>query len=178
MDQQQPRGVSMSVTLHIDGRPVTLQVIERTREAIHFTMNGQNYRFSGQALDYGGFVLEEETTAGLIRRSGISWPAGKGVCQIRLGALEAKISEASAAASGASNENALSPLAPMPGLVRQVLVKKGDKVAEGQPLIVVEAMKLQLTLSAGGDATVEAVLVKVGELVAEGAELVKLKAKK
>ena len=63
----------------------------------------------------------------------------------------------------------------MPGLVRQVLVKKGDRVKAGQPLIVMEAMKLQTTLVAGGDGVVEAVLVKESEQVAEGAELVRIK---
>jgi len=39
---------------------------------------------------------------------------------------------------------------------------------------VMEAMKLQTTLCAGGDGTVEAVLVKVSDLVTDGAELVKI----
>ena len=48
----------------------------------------------------------------------------------------------------------------MPGVIRQILVKPGDKVKRDQPLVVMEAMKLQTTLTAGGDAKVEAVLVK------------------
>jgi biotin carboxyl carrier protein len=42
---------------------------------------------------------------------------------------------------------------------------------------VLEAMKLQLTLSAGGDGTVNEILVREGEMVAEGAELVRITAK-
>ena len=104
---------------------------------------------------------------------GAKW-SGKGASHVQLGALEAIISQESTASQD-SGQTALSPLAPMPSLVRQVLVKAGEKVTRGQALVVVEAMKLQLTLSAGGDAMVEKVLVTVGQLVPEGAELVRLK---
>jgi 3-methylcrotonyl-CoA carboxylase alpha subunit len=63
----------------------------------------------------------------------------------------------------------------MPGLIRQILVKIGDVVTRGTPLLVMEAMKLQTTLAAGGDGVVEAIRVKVGDLVTDGAELIKLR---
>lgn len=99
----------------------------------------------------------------------------KGARKVQLGALEARISEIKAGAAATSTAAALSPTAPMPGLIRQVLVKKGEHVKSGQALVVMEAMKLQTTLSAGGDGVVEAILVKPGDLVTEGAELVRIK---
>jgi 3-methylcrotonyl-CoA carboxylase alpha subunit len=92
--------------------------------------------------------------------------------------MEAKVSEKHIATSAAAGITALSPVAPMPGLVRKILVKKGAVVTEGQPLIVFEAMKLQLTLNAGGDGTVTNVPVREGQLVSEGTELITLTAKK
>jgi 3-methylcrotonyl-CoA carboxylase alpha subunit len=62
----------------------------------------------------------------------------------------------------------------MPGLVRQIFVKAGDRVTQGQALAVMEAMKLQITLSAGADATVDTIFVREGEMIAEGTELVRL----
>ena len=124
-------------------------------------------------------ILEEELAPGIWQRlAGGAWNSGKNIRTVQVGALEARISETLPGASASSGESALSPLAPMPGLVRQVLIKKGDQVKKGQALAVLEAMKLQLTLSAGADATDDKVLVTVGQLVAEGAELVKLIAKK
>jgi 3-methylcrotonyl-CoA carboxylase alpha subunit len=51
----------------------------------------------------------------------------------------------------------------------------GDVVTRGTPLLVMEAMKLQTTLAAGGDGLVEAIRVKEGDLVTDGAELIKLR---
>jgi propionyl-CoA carboxylase alpha chain len=55
---------------------------------------------------------------------------------------------------------------PMPGLVANLLVKVGDKVAPGQPLAVIEAMKMQNMLSVAKAFVVKAIHVKVGENVA------------
>ncbi len=64
--------------------------------------------------------------------------------------------------------------APMPGKVAQVLVKAGDRVTRGQPLLMLEAMKMEHTLAAPSDAVVEALLVQLGDQVSEGTLLVKL----
>ena len=164
----------MKTILHINDIPVTLEGVQRKPGEVSFSLNGKIYHFKGLRLPDGGTALEEETKQGLKRIGGDVW-TDKGARRVRFGACEARISEMKAGASAASGAGALSPTAPMPGAVRQILVKKGDKVEKGQALVIVEAMKLQLTLSAGGNAVVEEVLVKVGEQVAEGAELVRLK---
>ncbi len=66
--------------------------------------------------------------------------------------------------------------APMPGAVVSVLVKPGDKVAKGQALIIMEAMKMEHTIVAPFDGKVEAVYFAAKEQVKEGAELVALEA--
>jgi 3-methylcrotonyl-CoA carboxylase alpha subunit len=63
--------------------------------------------------------------------------------------------------------------APIPGRVARVLVAAGDVVAKGAPLIVLEAMKMELTLTAPADGVVEAVAHAADEMVSEGAELVR-----
>ena len=62
---------------------------------------------------------------------------------------------------------------PMPGKIIQILVKAGDRVKKGQPLAVLEAMKMEHTLSAPADATVEAVQVAAGDQVADGTVVVR-----
>jgi 3-methylcrotonyl-CoA carboxylase alpha subunit len=64
--------------------------------------------------------------------------------------------------------------APMPGRVTQLLVKTGDTVRRGEPLMIIEAMKMEHTVAAPVDGTVEAVRFAVGDLVEEGAELIAL----
>ena len=64
--------------------------------------------------------------------------------------------------------------APMPGRVTQLMVETGTSVRRGQPLIVIEAMKMEHTVTAPADGVVEAVRFAPGDLVEEGAELIAL----
>ncbi len=63
-------------------------------------------------------------------------------------------------------------MAPMSGTVVAVMVKPGDAVAKGAPLLILEAMKMEHTIVAPAPGTVTAVNFAVGERVAEGADLV------
>ncbi|MFN3495581.1 MAG: biotin/lipoyl-containing protein, partial [Hydrogenophaga sp.] len=64
--------------------------------------------------------------------------------------------------------------APMPGKVVSFAVKAGDAVTKGQPLAVMEAMKMEHTIAAPADGTVEELLYAPGDQVNEGAELLRL----
>jgi biotin carboxyl carrier protein len=64
--------------------------------------------------------------------------------------------------------------APMPGKVVKVLVAAGDAVTAGQPLVVVEAMKMETTLAAEIDGTVKTVNANAGDTVDAGAVLVEI----
>jgi biotin carboxyl carrier protein len=62
----------------------------------------------------------------------------------------------------------------MPGTVIRVLAEQGAKVAAREPLVVLEAMKMETPLVSPYDATVRAVHVSEGDRVAGGAVLVEL----
>ncbi|KGG88280.1 MULTISPECIES: acetyl/propionyl/methylcrotonyl-CoA carboxylase subunit alpha [Comamonas] len=64
--------------------------------------------------------------------------------------------------------------APMPGKVVSFTVKAGDKVSKGQPLAVMEAMKMEHTIAAPGDGVVLELLYVPGDQVSEGAELLRI----
>jgi 3-methylcrotonyl-CoA carboxylase alpha subunit len=64
--------------------------------------------------------------------------------------------------------------APMPGKVVSFAVQVGDVVKAGQTLAVMEAMKMEHTIAAPQDGTVQELLYAAGDQVAEGAELLKL----
>lgn len=64
--------------------------------------------------------------------------------------------------------------APMPGKVLALRVRVGERVRRGQPLAVLEAMKMEHQVTAPHDGVVQALLCAEGEQVAEGAELLRL----
>lgn len=62
--------------------------------------------------------------------------------------------------------------APMPGQIKAILVREGDKVSSGQKLLVMEAMKLENKLPAPRDGVVKHILVRDGDIVSQGQELI------
>jgi acetyl/propionyl-CoA carboxylase alpha subunit len=77
-------------------------------------------------------------------------------------------------ASGPAGAAESALTAPMPGTVIQVLAKAGDRVTHRQPLLVLEAMKMETPVVSPYDGVVKAVHVKEGDRVAGGALLVEL----
>ena len=64
--------------------------------------------------------------------------------------------------------------APMPGRIIGQMAEVGRKVRRGEPLVTIEAMKMEHTVTAPADGVVEAVRFAVGDLVEEGVELISL----
>jgi pyruvate carboxylase subunit B len=81
--------------------------------------------------------------------------------------------EASAHTHGGSGEQS-AVTAPMPGTVIRVLVAEGEQVQQRQPLVVLEAMKMETPLVSPYEGVVSRVHVGEGDQVAGGALLVEL----
>lgn len=64
--------------------------------------------------------------------------------------------------------------APMPGLVVSVAVSEGDEVKKGDTLVVLEAMKMENSLKAAGNALVKKILVQKGMTVEKNQVLIQL----
>jgi len=73
-------------------------------------------------------------------------------------------------------DTATHPVSPMPGRVVAVHVKAGDRVEIGQPLLVLEGMKMEYTVKAGVTGHIENVLYREGETVDAEAPLVNIAA--
>jgi biotin carboxyl carrier protein len=76
--------------------------------------------------------------------------------------------------AGAARHGLAAPevTAPMPGKVLKILVAEGDSIAHGQPLVVIEAMKMETTLYAESAATVKKIHVTAGAMVDHGAVMI------
>lgn len=62
--------------------------------------------------------------------------------------------------------------APMPGLIFEVNVSEGDEVKKGDPIMILEAMKMENVIKAAGDGVVKSVKVKKGDSVEKNQVLV------
>jgi 3-methylcrotonyl-CoA carboxylase alpha subunit len=94
---------------------------------------------------------------------------------VRIGRLDYVVERAprgrrGAAAHGGGLE------APMPGLVTRVMAGAGDTVTRGQPLVAIEAMKMEHLIRAPRDGVVRSIAAKQGQMVDGGIALVELEA--
>ena len=83
-------------------------------------------------------------------------------------ALKEELAETEADADGGSLA------APMPGRVIKLYVETGARVKKGEPLLILEAMKMEHTITAPSDGTVKEIHYAAGEQVLEGAQLIRV----
>jgi 3-methylcrotonyl-CoA carboxylase alpha subunit len=133
--------------LEIDGARVAAQAQQEAAGDLALTLDGVRTRVA---------VVRRGAEATIIADDG-TW---------RLHYIDPLAPRAAAAVSGGRLT------APMPGKVAQVLIAAGGAVKRGQALMVLEAMKMEHTIAAPADGTVERVHFAPGDLVEEGAELI------
>ena len=94
---------------------------------------------------------------------------------VRLGTLEFVLErEAAGRKRAAAGAHGSGLEAPMPGVITKVMVVVGDDVAKGQPLVALEAMKMEHMIRAPHAGRVRSVSASPGQMVQAGAELVEL----
>ena len=62
---------------------------------------------------------------------------------------------------------------PMPGLVIKIDIKPGDSVAKGDPLMILEAMKMENQIKSKGDGVIAEILVNEGQAVEKNELLIR-----
>lgn len=73
-----------------------------------------------------------------------------------------------------AKQAALDIIAPMPGLVLDIMVKNGEEIEEGTPILILEAMKMENVLKAAATGRIESIEVEKGNAVEKGQLLVKM----
>ena len=141
-------------TVSVDGRPVEAQLAGLRDSAIRRLQRGRE----GRTL--------------VARRDGESWSMLVDGARIDAQVLTNRDLALRTAARKAGGSKAGGILkAPMPGLVVRVLVEERARVEAGQPLLVLEAMKMENVLKAPGPGTVTSIHVTAGARVEKGAPL-------
>lgn len=88
----------------------------------------------------------------------------------------APVAEDASSAPAPVAASADAQLSPMPGTILKVLVKEGDEVKANQPLMVLEAMKMENEIVATQDGTIAGIHVILGQVVNAGDALITINA--
>jgi biotin carboxyl carrier protein len=136
--------------MHINGQPFEAKIVRYDNHSAVVNVNGTDY-----AID----IDQEETTnvPKLVR-------AEKTAASVNL------VSEKTVDAKAGDL------LAPIPGLVLNVLVKEGDSVTAGQPVILLEAMKMESEIPSPSTGKIKAIHKHKGDSVQEGELLLEIAA--
>lgn len=131
-------------------------------EGVTVTVNGRAY---GVKID-GGKATVNGLTYDIDIKAGIDAAA----------AAPAPVAHVAPTAPTAApvGAGAITISAPMPGLVLRIPVAVGDAVAEGDEVMVLEAMKMETPISATASGTIRAIMVNQGDQVKAGAVLVQI----
>lgn len=143
--------------LLVNGEKLNWDIVEINKGYFHIIHNSQSYRAE---------VVEADpvTKAFTIKINGNKYEV---IVKDRFDMLLEKL--------GMNNSSAGSinfVKAPMPGLIVELKVAAGDTVAAGDPLLILEAMKMENILKAAGQGTVRNVKVKKGDSVEKGQILI------
>jgi biotin carboxyl carrier protein len=162
--------VAMKLTRAGDSREFDAEVISRDGIAIRVRVDGRELaaEFTPNADGAGVLALDGRRYPVFAARRNDSILVAVGPASFEFNTAEA------ASRRRARGLAAAEIIAPMPGKVLKVLVRAGDLVAAGQPLVVIEAMKMETMLAAESAAIVKQVRVEEGQTVDHGAVLIEL----
>jgi biotin carboxyl carrier protein len=146
-------------------------VIERRDATFLVTVDGEPFEADARKLS-GGFytiLMGARSYAVSVEASGDSYCVrhGAGKKVVRLTDPSRRARAVQAAPRGPTSVNAV-----MPGKVVRVLVQEGDQVAQGQGLVVIEAMKMENEIASPKAGRVTSLPVEPGRAVEAGATLV------
>lgn len=156
----------MKKTFLINNEEVTVEDFSLQGDHVYFRLGNVEYRHTASLENDGYFTLMQSNCnrRGFVHKQTIYLH----------GAVEAQVEEKSRRKQSGAAEKGAPHTAPMPGTVRAILVKVGDVVEAGHPLVVLEAMKLQLTIEAAYAGTVEEILCETNGQVSESALLARI----
>ncbi len=159
----------MRFSFWIEDKPFELKVEEKQRNEILVSFGGEEYRVGAEFLNAKEVLLNiKGRVYDIIIDSNSSsysvYVKGKFFLVERKTQLQA-------AEIRGSKSKKKEVRTSMPGKVIKVLVKEGERVEEGQPILVLEAMKMQNEIKSPGSGTITRINPKAGDSVETGALL-------
>ncbi|MEM9801680.1 MAG: biotin/lipoyl-containing protein [Planctomycetota bacterium] len=165
----------MKTYVHFGDRTREVEITERLGELV-VTLDGEPCEVSyAEADSHGQVVLNHMGKSYAMSIEGTPHAMAITLAGHRYDAtLEDERERAANLAARAKNKGGGVVKAVMPGVVVEVLVEEGQAVEAGQPLLILEAMKMQNEIGAPGSGTVERIHAGAGDAVGAGDKLLSL----
>lgn len=135
-------------------------------------IGGETIPFRTLTAPNGGVILvlgDERITTHVVRGEGTDRHVAVGGDAYTLSLPEKRGGRRGGAGAGSGDLSAQ-----MPGQVRELLAAEGDAVSKGQPILLLEAMKMEIRVTAPLDGTLKRLLVKAGDVVERGQKLAEI----
>lgn len=157
----------MDKSFTINGKEVKVQDFKHSHDTVTFTYEGKNYFYSLISRDGHEMILDDK---GGRFRAAVASPNRDGESMVIAGGSEAVLSEAGKKMKKAG-AHAGGLTSPMPGKIFKILKEAGSEVTKGEPILILEAMKMEHSIRSDKDGKVTKIFYKVGELVQGGVTL-------
>ena len=162
----------MKQELIINEKEYSFDLIERGENFVEFEISGKKYHFELSKKErHAAYLTSKEGT----NRIGVYQAQGEPLTVLQSG-NEFKVSPKNSRSSK-KKKKAGSMISPMPGKILKLMVVNGQVVKKGEPLLILEAMKMEHTIKASSDGVMEEVFFSEGELVQGQVDLVRLVSK-
>lgn len=150
----------------INGQEVTVQDFTQDATAVSFSLHGKKFQFNRVYQEGPELILEQNGRF----KAQVSSRNREGEATVMTRGREAVISlvdkkrKAVVRAAGGLTS-------PMPGKIFKILKARGDEVKKGDPILILEAMKMEHAIRSDKDGKIKQILFKEGELVQGGVTL-------
>lgn len=150
----------------INGQEIKVQDYKNNGEVVSFKLNNKEYTYTLISRDGHELVLDN----GSRFKAAVGSPNKEGESMVIANGKEgvASLSGKKMKKSGAHSGGLTSP---MPGKIFKVLKDQGSEVKKGEPILILEAMKMEHSIRSDKDGKVKKINYKVGELVQGGVTL-------
>lgn len=151
----------------VDGSEVKVNDFKASAQSVSFSYEGKDYEFSLTSESDFASILNFE---GQRLNNAVSSVSSEGEAMVIISGVEAKVGELNKR-SKKSRVQSGSLVSPMPGKIFKIIKEVGSEVKKGEPILILEAMKMEHSIRADKDGKVTKISYQVGDLVQGGVVL-------
>lgn len=167
--QAESDGVKYEVTVHETKTHWRLGLKKEEKEWVYHEINKDDYRYLDETVS---FIFRDSSYLIDVTSKGTDYTVfTRGAHRVfNIYNDESLLHESLKGGGGLGGSKSLT--SGMPGKIVKVFVKAGDVLKEGDPILIMEAMKMENEMRAHGEVKIKEVLVKAGDTIESGATLV------